>query len=709
MRPRLSPLAFLAAVALGAGCQQAPKIEYPATRVVDQVDDYHGTSVADPYRWLEDDTAAEVGAWVAAQNAVTNGYLEAIPGRDALKARLQALYNYPKYGSPFRRGELYFFSKNDGLQNQSVIYVQKGLDGEPEVLLDPNTFSADGTTTLSAFSVSRDGKYAVYGQSVGGSDWSEYRVLDIATKQPLSDVVRWVKVSGAAWAGDGFFYSRYPEPAAGQELTSKNENHQVFYHKLGTAQEADELVFEDAAHPQRFHIVGTTEDERYAVLEVSDRGSGLKGNAVFYRDLSKGDKTFKPLVPDITDDTYTVVENVGGAFLVQTDHGAPNGRVVRIDPARLDEASWTVVLPERPEPLQGAGTAGGKLFATYLKDVATAAYVFELDGTGEYEIQLPGLGAAGGFGGLRDDASVFYTYTSFNYPPTIFKYDIATRESTEFRRAEVPGFNADDYEVKQVFVPSKDGTKVPMFLTYRKGLELNGQNPTLLYAYGGFAITLGPSFSALRVALLEKGFVYAQANLRGGGEYGETWHEAGMKLNKQNVFDDFIACAEWLKANGYTSTEKLALQGGSNGGLLVGAVTNQRPDLAKAVVAQAGVMDMLRFHKWTIGWNWIADYGSSDDPEEFKALYAYSPVHNVKPGTSYPAVLITTADHDDRVVPAHSFKYAAAMQAAQAGSAPILIRIETQSAHGASSTEKQLEITADVDAFLFHVLGVPLG
>ncbi|NJD17874.1 MAG: S9 family peptidase, partial [Gemmatimonadetes bacterium] len=390
MRPRLPTLAFLAAVAIVAGCQQAPKLEYPATRVVDQVDDYHGTMVADPYRWLEDDTAAEVAAWVAAQNAVTTAYLETIPGRDVLQARLKALYNYPKYGSPFRRGDLYFFSKNDGLQNQDVIWVQKGLDGTPEVLLDPNTFSADGTTTLSAFSVSRDGRYAVYGQSVGGSDWSEYRVLDVATKQPLSDVVRWVKVSGAAWAGDGFFYSRYPEPAKGQELTSKNENHQVYYHKLGTAQADDELVFEDPAHPQRFHLLGTTEDERYAILSVADRGSGKKGNAVFYRDLSTRDKAFKPLIPDVTDDTYTIIENVGGAFLVQTDHGAPKGRVVRIDPAHAEEASWTTVLPERAEPLQGAGTAGGKLFAAYLKDVATAAYVFELDGSGEHEVQLPG-------------------------------------------------------------------------------------------------------------------------------------------------------------------------------------------------------------------------------------------------------------------------------------------------------------------------------
>jgi len=706
MKQTLAGVTVLAVVMLIAGCSQAPHNEYPLTKTVDQVDDYHGTKVADPYRWLEDDNAADVAEWVKAENAVTFKYFDQISFRDALKARLKALYNYPKYGSPFRRADLYFFSKNDGLQNQSVLYVQKGLDGAPEVLIDPNTFSADGTTTLSAFSVSKDGKYAVYGKSVGGSDWSEYHVMDIATKQTLPNVISWVKVSGASWAGDGFFYSRYPEPAKGKELTTKNENHQVYFHKVGTAQKEDQLVFEDASHPERFHIVDTTEDERYAILSVSDRGSGKKGNAVFYRDLTKNVRTFTPLIADITDDSYYVIDNVGKAFLVQTDHGAPNGRVIRIDIEHPEEKNWVNVLPERAEPLQGSSTAGGRLFATYLKDVATAAYVCDLDGKDEHQVELPGLGTAGGFGGLRDDTFVFYTFTSFNYPPTIFKYDIAGRSSVEFRRAQVPGLQAADYEVKQVFATSKDGTKIPMFLTYKKGLQLDGRDPTLLYGYGGFGISLGPTFSALRVALLENGFVYAQANLRGGGEYGEKWHEAGMKLNKQNVFDDFIACAEWLKANKYTSTDKLALQGGSNGGLLVGAVINQRPDLAKAVVVQAGVMDMLRFQKWTIGWNWIADYGSSDNPEEFKALYAYSPVHNVKKGTNYPAVLITTADHDDRVVPAHSFKYAAAMQAAQAGAAPILIRIETNSAHGASSTDKALDITTDVDAFIFTNLGV---
>jgi prolyl oligopeptidase len=687
-------------------CSGASKIQYPQTRTAGQVDDYHGMKVADPYRWLEDDNAPETLAWVKAQNDVTFKYLDTIPYRADLKKRLSALYDYPKFSSPFRRSDLYFFSKNEGLQNQSVIYVQKGIDGEPSLLLDPNTFSADSTTRLSAFAVSKDGRYAGYGKAVGGGDWSEYHVMEVATRQTLPDVINWVKVSGLAWAGDGFFYSRYPEPEKGKELTTKNENHRVYFHKVGTAQKDDELVYEDAAHPQRFNTVDVTEDERFAILTVSDRGTGKKGNAVFVRDLSKKDKTFAPLIPEITDDEYNVIDNVGDAFLVYTNHGAPNGRVVRIDPRKADEKNWVEVLAERPEPLQGANTGGGKLFATYLKDVTTRAYVFGLDGKLEHEVALPGLGTAGGFGGLKDDTFVFYTYTSFNYPPAIFRYDIASKQSAVFRQAEIPGFNAADYEVKQVFCTSKDGTKVPMFLTYRKGLQQNGDNPALLYGYGGFNITTAPGFSALRIALLEQGFVYASANMRGGGEYGETWHEAGTKLKKQNVFDDFIAAAEWLIANKYTSSRRLVLQGGSNGGLLVAAATNQRPDLASVVVAQAGVMDMLRFHKFTIGWNWIPDYGSSDNPEEFKALHAYSPVHNIRAGGTYPAILVTTADHDDRVVPAHSFKYAAALQAAQAGDAPVLIRVETMSAHGASNTDKQIQITADTYAFILQNLGL---
>jgi len=702
--------ALVAGVVLAGGAcsrQAGPsRLDYPQTKKVDHVDTYHGVRVADPYRWLEDDNSAETAAWVEAQNKVTFNYLEQIPHRAALKARLESLYNYPKYGAPSRKGEHFFFSKNDGLQNQSVLYVQKGLEGAPEVLIDPNAWSADGTTRLGAFSLSKDGKYAVVGVSRAGSDWQEYGVMEVATKTMLPDKLEWIKVSGAAWHGDGFFYSRYPAPAKGKELSSSNENHQVYFHKVGTPQSADELVFEDAANPQRFHTLGTTEDERFAILDVSDRGKGKKGNAVFVRDLSKKEKAFRPLIGTIGDDSFSVIGNVGDKLLVQTDRGAPNGRIVLIDPARPDEANWTTILPERTEPLQGAGTAGGKLFVTYLKDVATVAEVHALDGTLEHVVELPGPGTAGGFGGERDDTFVFYTFTSFDVPPASYRDDIATKQSRVFRAPEIPGFDASKFETKQVFVTSRDGTRVPMFVVHKKGLTLDGSNPTLLYGYGGFNVTTSPGFNALRIALLEQGFVYASANLRGGGEYGEKWHEAGMKLNKQNVFDDFIAAAEWLVANKYTSPGKLAIQGGSNGGLLVGAVMNQRPDLFKAAIPQVGVMDMLRFHEFTIGWNWIADYGSSDNADEIKALHAYSPLHNIKAGVKYPATLITTADHDDRVVPAHSFKYAATLQEKASPETPILIRIETKSGHGASSTTKQIETVADIYAFLFQSLGV---
>ena len=697
-----------AVLLLGVACsrQAAPKLNYPQTKKVDHVDTYHGVAVPDPYRWLEDDNSAETAAWVEAQNKVTFGYLEQIPYRAAIKARLEALFNYPKYDAPRRKGDRFYFRKNDGLQNQSVLYVQTGLDGTPEVLIDPNAWSADGTTRLTTFALSKDGRHAVVGVSKAGSDWQEYGVMDVAAKTMLADKIEWVKVSGASWRGDGFYYSRYPAPAKGKELSSANENHQVYYHKVGTPQSADELVYEDAANPQRFHGVRTTEDERFAILSVSDRGTGKDGNALFVRDLSKKEKAFKPLIGTISDDTYSVIDNVGDKLLVETNHGAPNGRVVLIDPAKPDESNWTTVLAERPEPLQGAGTAGGKLFATYLKDVATVAEVHALDGTLEHAIELPGLGTAGGFGGERDDTFVFYTFSSFNVPPTIYRYDIATKQSRVFRAPEIPGFEPSAFETTQVFVTSKDGTKVPVFLVHKKGLALDGKTPALLYGYGGFNITTSPGFSALRIALLEHGFVYASASMRGGGEYGEAWHRAGMKLNKQNVFDDFIAAAEWLIANKYTSPAKLAIQGGSNGGLLVGAVMNQRPELFGAAIPQVGVMDMLRFHTFTIGWNWIADYGSSDNADEFKALYAYSPLHNINAGVKYPATLITTADHDDRVVPAHSFKYAATLQEKARHETPLLIRIETQSGHGASSTAKNIETTADIYAFLFKSLGV---
>ncbi len=697
-------LAMMLMMASALGAQST--LQYPDTRTADHVDTYHGTKVPDPYRWLEDDTSAETAKWVEAQNKVTLGYLEQIPYRKALLTRLQNLYNYAKYSAPSRKGDSFFYSKNDGLQNQSVLYIQKGLEGQPEVLLDPNTWSADGTVRLGTFAPAKDGRLAVYGVSRSGSDWQEYNVLDLRTRKPLADKLEWIKVSGVGWRGRGFYYSRYPAPAKGKELSSINENHQVFYHRIGTPQSQDELVYEDAKRPQRFHTLRTTEDERFAVLVISDRGTGKQGNAVMVMDFSKPGSKFTPLIPDIGDDTFAVLENVRDELLVFTDNQAPNGRVVRIDPTNPAPANWKTVINEKPEPIDVVQVAGGKLLVTYMKDVASKAYVHNLEGVFENEIELPGLGSASGFGGNIDDKFVFYNYTSFMYPTSIFRYDIASRRSALFRAPEIPGLDTNQYETRQVFFASKDGARVPMFLVHRKGLALDGNNPTLMYGYGGFNIATTPGFSSLRVALLEQGFVYASVNMRGGSEYGEAWHDAGTKTKKQTVFDDFIAAAEWLIANKYTSPARLALQGGSNGGLLVGAVINQRPDLFRVAIPQVGVMDMLRFHKFTIGWNWIADYGSSDNLEEFKALYAYSPLHNIKTGAKYPATLVTTADHDDRVVPAHSFKYAATLQKAASKENPVLIRIETRSGHGASNVTKQIEATADVYAFILYNMGL---
>lgn len=692
-------------ILLLAFCTAAFAADYPEAKKADQIDIYHGVRVPDPYRWLENENSPETAAWVEAQNRVTFAYLDKIPYRKQLKERLERLYNFPRYTTPVHRAGYYTFSKNDGLQNQSVVYIQKGLNGTPEVLLDPNTFSTDGTVRLGILSLSRDGKYAAYGRSTGGSDWQTLSVMEVATRKNLPDKLEWLKASGVAWAGDGFFYSRYDAPAKGQELSSKNEYQKVYFHRIGRPQSEDELIYENKSAPQRFHRVSTTEDQRYALLYVSERGAGKDGNALYFRDLSKGEKTFTPIVSEITDDSFSLVGSAGSKLLIETNRKAPNGRVFVFD-AERPEAPWADVIPERPEPLSNAGTAGGKIFVTYSKDVATRAYVHGMDGKLENEIQLPAPGTASGFRGESGDKVVFYSFTSLNYPPTIFKYDIASKKSEIFRTPDIPGFNPDQYESKQVFYTSRDGTRVPMFLVHKKGLKLDGNNPTLLYGYGGFNISTNPSFAPLRLGLLEQGFVYASANIRGGSEYGEKWHQEGMKLKKQNVFDDFIAAAEWLIENKYTSPAKLACQGGSNGGLLVGAVINQRPDLFRAAVPQVGVMDMLRFHKFTIGWNWIADYGSSDNAEEFKALYAYSPIHNVRPGVRYPATLITTADHDDRVVPAHSFKYAATMQEKAGKQNPVLIRIDTKSGHGASSTTKMIEQQADVQAFLFHELGV---
>jgi prolyl oligopeptidase len=680
-------------------------LNYPTTKTVDQVDTYFGTAVPDPYRWLEDDRSDETAAWVAAQNEVTFGFLEQIPNRGAIKQRLLEIMDYPRYSAPTKRGDRFFFFKNDGLQEQSVVYVQDGLTGEPRQLLDPNTFSDDQTTGLSAFNPSKDGQYAVYGLTEGSSDWQKYRILNVDTGASLPETLKWVKVSYPAWCGDGFFYGRYDAPADGSELSSRNEFHKVYFHRLGTEQAEDELVYEDQDNPLRFHFVYLTSDERFAILSISDRGQAKLGNALYVKDLATEATDFSPLVETITDASYDIVDAVGDRLLMLTDQDAPNRQLVLVDPQNPAPEHWEIIVPETSEPLRSVGFVGGKLFATYLKDVTSQVMVYQLNGTLEGEIGLPGLGTVSGFDGEPDDAFTFYIFTSHTVPPTIYRYDIATGKSSIFRAPEI-AFDATDYDTRQVFYPSADGTQIPMFLIHKKGLEFHGETPTYLYAYGGFNISLVPSFRASYIALLEQGVLLAIANIRGGGEYGRSWHEAAIRERRPTAFQDFIAAAEYLIEQGYTHSDKLAIEGRSNGGLLVGAVTNRRPDLFRVALPGVGVMDMLRFHKFTIGWNWSAEYGNSDNEADFAYLYDYSPLHNIRDDVPYPAMLIVTADHDDRVVPAHSFKYAATLQARHSGSNPTLIRIGVKSGHGASSLTKGIEETADTYAFLFHHLGV---
>ncbi len=704
-------LALMLSVVAGiSACnEQASNVEtgkvslvYPTTNKVEQSDNYHGILVSDPYRWLEDDTAAAVKGWVEDQNKVTFNYLENIPFRNRIKERLTEIFDYPKYGSPYRAGEYYFFSKNDGLQNQSVTYFQKGMDGEPQVFLDPNKLSEDGTVTASLGDFSKDKKYVTRRISRSGSDWTEIDIMEVATKRELTDKLEWVKFSGTAWKGDGFYYSRYDAPAKGKEYSNKNEYHKIYFHKLGDPQSKDQLIFEDKEHPLRYFYAGTTEDERFLIVSASE---GTHGNEIYVQDLQSGQKGLKKLFPGFKNN-YSVVDNVGDKLLVYTDNGAPNYRLVLVDPNNPAETNWKDVIAEKPELLRGVTSAGGKLFANYLKDVTSRIYQMDINGKVEREVSLPALGSAGGFYGDKDETTLFYSFTSFTYPSSIYKYDIASGKSEVFRQSEVK-FNPADYETKQVFYPSKDGTKVPMFIVHKKGLKLDGTNPTLLYGYGGFNISLTPSFSTSNVVLLENGGIYALANLRGGGEYGEEWHKAGMLEKKQNVFDDFIAAGEYLVKEKYTSPEKLAIAGGSNGGLLVGAAMTQRPDLFKVAFPAVGVLDMLRFHKFTVGWGWVVEYGSSENPDQFKTLMAYSPLHNLKDSTAYPATMITTADHDDRVVPAHSFKFAAALQEKHRGDNPVLIRIESKAGHGAGKpTSKVIEAEADKWAFMFYNMQV---
>jgi prolyl oligopeptidase len=685
--------------------QVFPQIKYPETKKVNQVDDYFGTKVADPYRWLEDDNSAETKEWVEAENKITHQYLSSIPFHDKVKKRLEEMWNYAKYSSPFKEGDYYYFYKNDGLQNQSVLYRQKGLTGTPEIFIDPNTMSKDGTAAIGTPAFSKNKKYAVYLEAQAGSDWQQAHVMNVSDKKLLNDKVDYIKFSGTSWKGDdGFYYSRYPTPDEKNKLTNQNQNHKVYYHKLGTPQNEDVLIYKDKEHPLRTIGAGLSEDEHFLILGKSE---GTSGAELWVKDMKNTatDNGFKLLIKGF-DTEADFIDNDGDKLLVRTNADAPNYKVVLIDPKNPAKENWKTIIPERKELLESVGTAGHKLFCSYLQDASSRVYQTNYKGNLEREINLPGIGSAGGFGGNATDTEIFYSYTSFDYPQAIFRYNIATGHTDFFRKSEAK-INADKYQTVQSFFTSKDGTKVPMFITYKKGLVLNGNNPVLLYGYGGFNIPLTPFFSISNAFFLEQGGVSVIVNLRGGSEYGEAWHKAGMLLNKQNVFDDFIAAAQFLIDKKYTNPDKLAMMGGSNGGLLVGAVMTQRPDLFKVALPQVGVMDMLRYHKFTIGWAWATEYGRSDKKEDFENLYKYSPLQNLKKGVKYPATMVTTADHDDRVVPAHSFKFAATLQADNDGTNPTLIRIETKAGHGAGKpTDKQIDEVADTWSFVMYNLGM---
>ena len=686
-------------------CSSLAQLQYPHTKKTDSVDDYHGTKVLDPYRWLEDDNSEATKAWVIAQNKTTQQYLSAIPYRHQVKKRLEELWNYPRYSSPFKEGNYYYYYKNDGLQNQSILYRQKGLSGVPEVFLDPNKLSEDGTASLAGMNFSLNSKYAAYSVSQSGSDWSVGYIVDVNTNTKLPEKIDWLKFTGFSWKGDeGFYYTRYPEPQTGEQLKGKNVLPQVYYHKVGTVQSEDVLVFEDKEHPQRFAGVGLTEDERFLLLSISE---GTSGAEIWYRDLKNpAQKEFKLLIPGFKTEP-SVVDNIGDKLLLLTNDGAPNYKLVLVDPANPGTGNWKTVIPEKKEVLQYVSTGGGYLFAGYLKDASTKVYQYTYDGKLVREIKLPGIGTAGGFGGKRKEKEFFYVFTSFNYPPTIFRYDIETGKSELFRKSEAK-FDGTQYETKQVFFRSKDGTKVPVFLSYRKGLKMDGNNPVLLYGYGGFNIPITPGFSVSNAFFMEQGGIYAVVNLRGGSEYGEDWHKAGMLEKKQNVFDDFTGAAEYLIEEKYTSPAKIAIRGGSNGGLLVGAAMTQRPELFKVAIPQVGVMDMLRYHKFTIGYAWAVEFGSSEKKEQFDYLYKYSPLHNLKEGVQYPATIVTTADHDDRVVPAHSFKFAARLQEVYKGENPVIIRIDSKAGHGAGKpVTKQIEEATDIWSFTMYNLNMP--
>lgn len=677
-------------------------IQYPETKKVEQVDEYFGTKVADPYRWLEDDTAADTRAWVKAQNEVTFDYLNKIPFRDAIEKRLTEIWDYPKESAPFKKGGFYWVFKNTGLQNQSVIYIKNSPDDEGRVFLDPNTLSDDGTISLTNFEVSDNGKYAAYGISRGGSDWREVFVREIKSGKDLDDHITWAKFTGISWFKNGFFYSRYPEPEKGNKLKGVNQNSKIYYHRIGTDQSEDPLIYEEPENPQRGFGAQVTEDDAYLIIYTTESTSG---NGLYFKSLEKPDAKVVKVITDFDND-YGVIGHFDGRFYVRTNLNAPKYRVITIDPKHPEKENFKELISEKDIVLNSVNVVGNKMIANYMQDAHDVIKVFEMNGDFAYDLETP-LGSIGGFQGKRHETKTFFTVSNFTTPATIYSYDVA-KNQVELYKTSAIDFDSENYETRQVFYESKDGTKVPMFIVHKKGLKLDGNNPTWLYGYGGFNISLTPQFRITMLPWLENGGVYAQANLRGGGEYGEAWHEAGTKMNKQNVFDDFIAAAEYLIDAGYTCSDKLAIRGGSNGGLLVGAVTNQRPDLFRVALPAVGVMDMLRYHKFTIGRYWAADYGTSEDSKEmFEYLLAYSPIHTVAADKDYPAILVTTADHDDRVVPAHSFKYIATLQEKYKGPNPTLIRIETKAGHGAGTpTDKAIEQAADMLAFTWFNMDV---
>ena len=674
------------------------RLKYPETRKDTITDDYFGTKVADPYRWLEDDNSEETKAWVDSQNKVTFDYLHKIPFRKKIINRLTEILNYERYSVPFKKAGKYFYFKNDGLQNQSVLYMQEGPDAEAKVILDPNKLSEDGTVALAGLAVSKDGKYLAYSIARGGSDWNEIYVKNLETGETLNDKIEWVKFSGISWHGNGFYYSRFPEPGKDKALTKANQYQKVYYHKTGTPQSEDKIIFEDNEHANRMFGAKVTENEKYLILSFSETTSG---NGLYYKDL-ENNSDFR-LIADGFDYDYNVIDESDGKFLILTNEDAPRYKLIEFDTATGNKKD---IIPEKEYVLRSVSTGADRLVANYMEDARSKVLIFSLNGKNEQELKLPGIGTASGFSTEKGDSIAFYSFTSYTFPSVIFKYNFNTEKSEVYRKPEIKGINLDDYITEQVFYESKDGTKIPMFITHKKGIKLDGNNPTLLYAYGGFNISITPRFSASRLVWLENGGVYAVANIRGGGEYGEKWHKAGILQNKQNVFDDFIAAAEYLIDKKYTSPKKLVIEGGSNGGLLMGAVTNQRPDLFAVTLAHVGVMDMLRYQYFTIGRAWSADYGLSEDSAMFEYLYKYSPLHNIKKGVEYPAVLVLTADHDDRVVPAHSFKYIATLQDTYKGSKPVIIRIEKKAGHGAGKpVAKQIEEAADIYAFAFKNTG----